>query len=192
MKGQEPSNTNANPVFIGYWINPEGKYIGIEHDPFKTIWANSEEFALSKQAMEELYQKYLDESSVIQEIINYQLERGWVYTIFKKKYWMVYANTFNRKTADRLWEWAYNSLSGILSERDPFERVKIYFSADQVTLKTDLAEMLLGGFVEGFTSLSAKIQHLIDNHIYYFLEEYKIMPNGFINNLKKYNKEGVL
>ncbi|MDD2649938.1 MAG: hypothetical protein PHF36_02225 [Candidatus Cloacimonetes bacterium] len=182
---QSFSNTKANIEFCGYWISPLGKYIGIEFDPFKTIWANLHQFDQDKNSMQELFLKYANEEDTIKEIIDYHLERGWIYAILKKSYWHFYAQTFNRATADRLWEWVYSLLNGTLSERNAYEKIKISFISDKRSFKTDLAQILIGDFFEGYTSLSHKIQNLIDNHIYYFLEEYSILSDGFIDNLKK-------
>ncbi len=165
--------------YEGYWISPSGRFIGIETDPFKTIWSHPAMFGQNKENMEELYQKYFDEESTIQEILEDQLEKGWIYGIYKKTHWNMSAYVFNRKTADRLWEWAYYSINGKLAERDVFEKVKIHFTFDKKTVKTDFAEMLIGNFVFGHTHLSSKLQHLIDNQMSYFLEEYKIVTPHF-------------
>lgn len=81
---QSFSNTKANIEFCGYWISPLGKYIGIEFDPFKTIWANLHKFDQDKNSMQELFLKYANEEDTIKEIIDYHLERGWIYAILKK------------------------------------------------------------------------------------------------------------
>jgi len=173
------ASIDSDKEYIGYWISPSGKFIGIETDPFKTIWSHPSMFGQNKDNMEELYYKYYDEDETIHEILQYQLEKGWIYGTYKKNHWNMTACIFSRKTADRLWEWAYYSLNGKLAERDVFEKVKIHFTEEKITIKTDFAEMLIGNFVVGHTHLSPKIRHLIDNQMSYFLDEYQIISNHF-------------
>ena len=77
-------------------------------------------FDQDKNSMQELFLKYANEEDTIKEIIDYHLERSWICNI--KKLLAFYAQTFNRATADRLWEWVYSLLNGTLSERNAYEK----------------------------------------------------------------------
>lgn len=158
--------------YVGYWISPSGIIIGIESDPFKTVWSHPLAFGMNRDNMEELYNKYKDESDTINEIIYDLLDKSWAFTVKKQKYWNLEIAHLNRRISDRIWEWTYNMLNGTLSEEDINTQVKIYIIDEKKSIKTSFSEILTGDFVIGHSSLSAKIQRFIDRNLDYFLDEY--------------------
>ncbi len=172
-------------VYAGYWISPAGKIFGVEEDHFRFIWSHPLLFGLNKEIMQELYNKFYNEQDTIKQIIDDLLEYGWVKCLKKQKYWYVYLNILNRKTADRVWEWAYHSLNGDLANEAPYQLVKIYELYRHHTRKVTFADILTGDFVYNKTRLSAKIQKFIEQHLDYFLEEYLELEE-FIHESHRY------
>lgn len=172
MKLLKLINSADDAVYTGYWISPSGKVIGVESDHFLTIWSQPMIFGLNRDNMHELYNKYSSEDETIRQIINDLIEQGWIKCQKKTKYWHAQVYVLSRKTTDRIWEWAYNSLNGTLSKENPWHPVKIYEIYSGHTLKTTFGEMLTGDFVQHITTLSARIQKFIERHLDYFLDEY--------------------
>lgn len=167
--------------YNGYWISPSGKTFEFEADPFLSVWSNPGLFELNKDRMEELYQKFDDEQQTIHAIIDDLIEKHWILCLKKTLYWQIHAISFNRKTADQIWEWVYHILDEKRSEISVFDSIKLCFQDDRSHVKTDFASILMGDFVVGHTHLSHKIQSFIDNQMNELIDEYQIISKKILN-----------
>lgn len=131
-------------INAAYWISPTGKIIDVGVKHINDIIRNPEEFGLTKNEIEQIYQKYNErmgqEGKAREEIIRNIIRRGFIRIRFyaKQGFWSVNINDLNNKNRDLLQQWAEQVIKNGGSR---YDAVNIYIIKNDTIISHSVDEI---------------------------------------------------
>ena len=134
--------------YDAYWVNPNGKIIGVDMRHIGYVRDNPQEFKLTHDYIKKVYDKYGErygiEGKAREEIMVQLMKDGWIRIRNNRNVWTIQVYNLDKRAKDNIWEFAQNL---VMNERvGKFSEVYIEAMHPYYSTNTNLAS-IIGGYL---------------------------------------------